>query len=144
MVDPEIGFMAVFAKRVRRQSRRDKAAQARRERSEYTAYLHSPRVRACHDGISHGTRIRLSARERRELKRLVNASKSGQALVMRARIIQLAAAGLSNNAISEVLGLDLKTVRKWRDRKPILRRVGLEDAPRSGRPPIFTPEQRHE
>jgi transposase len=135
--------VAGFVRRVRRQSRRDKAAQAARERTAYMAYLKNHRSHPPHDGFSHGRRVHLCARERRELKRIVNASKSGQVLVLRARVVLLAASGLSNNAIAGSLQTDVKTVRKWRNRYAELRRPGLDDAPRSGRPPIFTPQQRH-
>jgi len=59
-------------------------------------------------------------------------------LVIRSRIVQLAAAGLPNAVIATRLGLKVDTVRKWRGRFATSRLDGLKDRPRSGRPPHFT------
>lgn len=88
--------------------------------------------------------ISLRGSERRELYRIVSAHKSEQRMASRARIILLAAVGEGNRQIARELGLDLKTVRKWRGRFAWSRMAGLYDKPRSGRPPIFDATQRHE
>lgn len=58
----------------------------------------------------------------------------------RARIVLAAADGVTNTAIAAV-GMDLKTVRKWRRRFAAAGMSGLIDKDRSGRPPIFTATQ---
>ncbi len=56
--------------------------------------------------------------------------------VQRARIIQLAAAGLDSPAIARALGVSRPTVQLWRQRFLALRLAGLaKDAPRPGRLP---------
>jgi transposase len=57
---------------------------------------------------------------------------------LRARIVLAAAAGSSNAAIAAQLGTHVDTARKWRRRFAATRLAGLKDAPRSGRPPVFT------
>jgi transposase len=72
--------------------------------------------------------------DREELTRLVRSSTAEARLVLRARIVLLAAEGVSNAAIGEQVGVDADTVTKWRGR---YRRGGigaLGDAARSGRP----------
>jgi hypothetical protein len=59
--------------------------------------------------------------------------------VMRARIVLLAAEGLSNTDIAAALGLDRQLVSKWRKRFFEQRLHGLEDEPRPGRPRVFPP-----
>ncbi len=55
-------------------------------------------------------------------------------LAQRARIVLLAADGLSNTAIAERVGVARQTVLSWRDRYERSGLAGLEDEPRSGRP----------
>src|SRR5258708_39967176 len=57
---------------------------------------------------------------------------------LRARIVLAAAAGKSNAAIAAQQSVHADTVRKWRRRYAAGRLAGLKDAPRSGRPPVFT------
>jgi transposase len=63
---------------------------------------------------------------------------------LRAAIVLAAAAGLDNAAIGRELGVCTDTVRKWRRRFAEGRLAGLTDAPRSGRPPVFTAADRAE
>jgi transposase len=63
---------------------------------------------------------------------------------LRARIVLAAAAGKTNAAIAVELGVCTDTVRKWRRRFAAGRLAGLKDAPRSGRPPVFTAADRAE
>ena len=63
---------------------------------------------------------------------------------LRARIVLGAAAGKTNAAIAAELGVCADTVRKWRRRFATGRLAGLKDAPRSGRPPVFTAAERAE
>ena len=55
-----------------------------------------------------------------------------------------AAAGSTNAAIAAQVGVHADTVRKWRRRFAAARLAGLKDAPRSGRPPVFTAADRAE
>jgi transposase len=64
--------------------------------------------------------------------------------VVRARIVLLAAEGTSNKQIAERLDTSPQTVSKWRKRFYQEGLGGLEDRPRSGRPPVFPPEARIE
>jgi transposase len=63
---------------------------------------------------------------------------------LRARIVLAAAGGQANAAIAVELGVCTDTVRKWRRRFAAGRLPGLKDAPRSGRPPVFTAADRAE
>lgn len=87
-------------------------------------------------------RVKLPDAERVELEAIVRASTSEQRAVTRARIVLRAAAGLSNAEISRELSLSENTVGLWRRRFLASGPAGLQDAPRSGRPPRYTPEQK--
>ena len=63
---------------------------------------------------------------------------------LRARIVLAAAAGKNNAAITVEMEVCADTVRKWRRRFAAGRLAGLTDAPRSGRPPVFTAADRAE
>ncbi|HET7303854.1 MAG TPA: IS630 family transposase [Segeticoccus sp.] len=80
--------------------------------------------------------------QREELAGLVRAGRTAQRLVLRARIVLLAAAGASNTAIAATVACCVDTVRKWRHRWAASPgTASLGDAKRSGRPPRFTPVQ---
>ena len=59
--------------------------------------------------------------------------------VMRAKVILLAAEGLSNKQIGEQLQLPRQIVSKWRKRFFEQRLAGLQERPRRGRPALFPP-----
>src|SRR5262245_27475310 len=61
---------------------------------------------------------------------------------LRAQIVLAAAAGSTNVAIAAQVGVHVDTVRKWRRRFAAARLAGLKDAPRSGRPSVFTAADR--
>ena len=63
---------------------------------------------------------------------------------LRAQIVLAAAAGTSNAVIARRAGAHVDTVRKWRRRFAAAGLAGLKDAPRSGRPPVFTAADRGE
>ena len=63
---------------------------------------------------------------------------------LRAQIVLAAAAGRTSTAIAAQVGAHVDTVRKWRRRFAASRLAGLKDAPRSGRPPVFTATDRAE
>jgi transposase len=94
--------------------------------------------------------IEVTAEEAEALAAVVRRHTAPQQLVARARIILLAADGLNNCQIARQLGLDVETVRLWRQRwlgwaGVSLADVGVEerlaDAPRAGRPTRITAEQ---
>lgn len=59
--------------------------------------------------------------------------------VVRAKIVLLAADGLSNAEIARRLDTSPQVVHRWRKRFYEKRMVGLEDEPRTGRPASFSP-----
>ena len=61
--------------------------------------------------------------------------------VVRAQVILMVADGVSLSAVSRKVGLARRIVRKWAERFVRKRFVGLADAPRSGRPPRFSPDR---
>lgn len=88
--------------------------------------------------------IVLTTEQRTELERLVRAHTSGQQMAMRARIVLLAADGLSTEEVARRLSIESDTVRLWRARwraTPGSVAERIADAPKSGRPARFTPEQ---
>lgn len=81
-------------------------------------------------------RLKLHARKRSKLKALVRARRSRSGLVQRARIVLMAAAGMSNAAIARQLQCAENTVRKWRKRFAERPKIStLKDDMRTGRPP---------
>lgn len=97
------------------------------------------------------TQIVLSGKEQEGLLQIINRHRSEQQVVLRARIVLSAAQGHSNAQIARSVGINVDTVRLWRDRWAGLQRIALEtvslaerlqDAPRPGAVPKFLPEQR--
>ena len=78
--------------------------------------------------------IVLSDEERLDLESRVRRRKSSHGTARRARIVLLAAHGLSNTAIAEKLGVSRLTVGTWRRRFSERRLEGLDDEPRPGAP----------
>jgi transposase len=78
------------------------------------------------------TPIILTAEEERALNQWVRSAKTEQRLVLRSRIILLAAAGTTTRAIARELDVRPATVSKWRMRFAQDRLLGLQDAPRPG------------
>jgi transposase len=76
--------------------------------------------------------LRLGDRER--LAKLMRSRSVRAGMVQRARIVLLAAEGLSNTEIAQRVGASRPTVTAWRDRYARSGLAGLEDQPRSGRP----------
>ncbi|OLT30175.1 IS630 family transposase [Nocardiopsis sp. CNR-923] len=83
--------------------------------------------------------IVLSDEERAELERITRAHSSSQKLVLRARIVLLAAEDLPTVEIAARLGTSQPPVSKWRKRFAEHRLAGLADADRSGAPPRIDP-----
>ena len=68
------------------------------------------------------------------LTRLTRATTVRSGLAVRARIVLLAASGMSNAGIAARVGVSRPTVIGWRERYQAKGIAGLGDAPRSGRP----------
>ena len=83
--------------------------------------------------------IVLSQAERETLEQTARQYTSPYFEVMRARLILLAAEGLANMDIAAKLDVPRQIVSKWRKRFFEERLAGLQDRPRSGRPPAFPP-----
>jgi transposase len=105
-------------------------------------------------------KLRITERQQDVLKEISNSTRSALRLVQRATVILLAFAGEDNQDIAKEVGFNRNAVAKWRRRwakvwhklilieceqsRAGLRRAieeALADAPRSGSPGIFTPEQ---
>jgi transposase len=88
-------------------------------------------------------RVRASGEEEAaELARMARWRTLGAGLVRRAQIVQHAADGLSAPEIAAKLGLCGATVRFWLKRCNERGLRGLEEDMRSGRPPIYSAEER--
>jgi len=83
--------------------------------------------------------IKLTAKEREELERRSRARELAYRGVVRARIILKLTAGQSLGSIGKELKMGRRHVRKWGQRFVRKRLAGLEDEPKSGRPPLFSP-----
>ena len=94
--------------------------------------------------------VELSLEERQGLESLTRRYSTPQQVALRGRIILGAAAGLNNSQIAREVGLDVDTVRFWRNRWLGLKAASLDelsleerlrDAPRPGVPARITPEK---
>ena len=83
----------------------------------------------------------LSADERSKIDRLTHAQTAPVRLARRAHLIALAAQGLTAPQIAQQLQICEKAVRQWLKRFETAGLDGLEDAPRSGRPPTYRPDE---
>ncbi|MGH2721555.1 MAG: helix-turn-helix domain-containing protein [Actinomycetota bacterium] len=86
--------------------------------------------------------IVLSEDERSELERRARARSTPPRQRIRARVILLAAQGLSNRAISRSVGMRYEHVGTWRRRFLEERLAGLEERPRPGRPALYGADAR--
>src|SRR5512136_1806504 len=86
--------------------------------------------------MNRASAIVLSPHEQLKLDTWARGRSLPLRLILRARIIQMAAKGALNQTIAETLDISRPTVQLWRDRFLALRLAGLEkDAPRPGRIP---------
>src|SRR5712692_8220714 len=93
-------------------------------------------------GRAHAVAVSPTKKRRRKLEQIVRASSSPQRLVLRARIVLLAADGMANAGIARSLGCSVAVVRTWRHRFAVHGIPGLFDKPRSGRPEVHGPSVR--
>lgn len=85
--------------------------------------------------------LELTADQSERLRILARAGSTPQALAFRLRVVLRAAQGdgAPNEHIAAELRCSRHTVAKWRERFREHGLAGLQDAPRSGRPPSFSP-----
>jgi transposase len=83
----------------------------------------------------------LTDAEQATVERLAHSRTAPARQVERARIIRHASRGEDVPRIAEQLRLDAYTVRRWLHRFQAAGLGGLEDRPRAGRPPTYSPEQ---
>lgn len=83
--------------------------------------------------------VRMEQEDREKLLSWLRATKTPQGRAKRARAILLLGAGCSYAATAREVGLRERHVRKWARRFLRDGPAGLDDAPRSGRPPVFSP-----
>jgi len=83
--------------------------------------------------------IELSRQEERELRRRADKYTLPYFQVVRAKMILLAADGLSNDQIASRLDTRREVVSMWRKRFFEERLAGLDERSRPGRPRVFSP-----
>lgn len=83
----------------------------------------------------------LTEEERKMIERLVHARATPVGKLKRAQIIWLASQGQYAPAIAQQLGVGADMVRLRLKRFNVQGLQGLEEAPRSGRPTTYTPEE---
>jgi transposase len=83
--------------------------------------------------------IELKKEERNRLEKMARKYTSPYRDVIRAKIVLFAAEGLDNDVIAERLDTPRQIVSKWRKRFFEEGLAGLEERPRQGRRPVFSP-----
>jgi hypothetical protein len=83
--------------------------------------------------------IELSDKERAVLESLARSYTLPYWQVTRAQMVLMAAEGMRNDQIAARLRCGREVVSQWRKRFFEQRLAGLEDRPRRGRPPTFSP-----
>jgi len=83
--------------------------------------------------------IELSPQERQALENRARKYTLPYFMVLRARMVLLAAEGWSNDRIAASLSVGRDVVSQWRKRFFYERLSGLEERPRPGRPRVFPP-----
>src|SRR5215216_2140895 len=86
--------------------------------------------------------LAITDEERAELQRRVRAHTTPQRAAKRARIVLLAADGVTNRQIAPIVGMNEHTVAQWRRRFKSERLAGLTDRQRPGRPLVYDHDQR--
>ncbi len=88
--------------------------------------------------------IQISRKEQRLLSDIIRQQRVEARLYRRARMVLLAGAGESISEIARQMGTCRLRVHDWLGRFEEYGLEGLEDEPRSGRPQLITPLERHE
>jgi len=85
--------------------------------------------------------IELDLHEESYLKAVARKYTSSYRDVIRAKIVLYAARGLGNDEIAARLDTPRQIVSKWRKRFFEEGLAGLQERPRGGRPPLFSPQR---
>ena len=91
--------------------------------------------------------LKLEAKEREHLEKLINRHTTEQQIALRAKIVLLADEGENNREIARKLKISRKMASQWRERWIAGQKSEIEiterikDAERSGAPAKFKPEQ---
>ena len=83
--------------------------------------------------------ITLSGKDRDELECIARRYTSPYRDVVRAKIVLMAAEGMTNQQIADRLDMPRQIVSRWRKRFFEQGMSGLEERPRGGRPSVFSP-----
>jgi len=83
--------------------------------------------------------LKLTAAQRSELEARARRYTLPYRDVVRAKVVLMAADGLDNDEIAARLDTRREIVSKWRKRFYLQGLAGLEELPRGGRPPVFSP-----
>ena len=83
----------------------------------------------------------LTDEERRMIARLARSRTASARLVERAQLVWRAAQGETMGAIAAALGCNVETARLWVKRFNAQGLAGLQDRPRAGRLPTYTPAE---
>jgi len=94
--------------------------------------------------MSRPLEIRVSDEEKRYLERVVRSPAAAVRDVLRARIVLLAAEGLTNGEVARRMGCNINTARLWRNRFRALGLRGLSEAEGRGRKPVYDVEKQAE
>jgi transposase len=89
--------------------------------------------------VPEAREVRLRRGDRKELEARCRSPRTMQRDLKRARIVLLAAAGMSTRAIAKEVGVQPRIVSLWRRRYADHRLAGLKDKPRPGKKPLYTP-----
>jgi hypothetical protein len=94
-------------------------------------------------GVKTPIQFELEEAERVELESRARSQAIAHRIVSRARIVLAVADGQSIAEAAREAGCGRRIARKWAQRFRLKRLAGLEDEPRSGRPPVFPPDGGH-
>ena len=83
--------------------------------------------------------LQLQPGDKEKLEAMVRKRTLAHRLVFRAQIILYCAEGLPHRQIKRLLKTSVDTVLRWRNRYEDKGIDGLDDKPRPGRPPTFSP-----
>jgi transposase len=83
--------------------------------------------------------LNLTVAQRQELEARARRYRLPYRDVVRAKIVLLAATGMDNDEIAARLDTRREVVSKWRKRFYEQGLAGLDERPRGGRPPAFSP-----
>jgi transposase len=89
--------------------------------------------------IPEAREVRLSRKARQELEARCRSPRTLQRDLKRARIVLLAGEGRSTRSIAKAVGVQPRIVSLWRHRFADQGLKGLQDKPRPGKAPIYTP-----